>query len=147
MITVDGEAIPRGTPDRDDRDEEALRAARLELKLCKALAALDPPHELSTILHARITLQLRRLRRYDATDQDVRQVPDLTDDELHQAAGIIRAIRALPSWTDKSYTGGTGFRVLLSGYALDLTDELDKRAGRLSRPLHTSTNFATRSHR
>jgi hypothetical protein len=59
MITVDGEAVPRDSPDGDDR-EAILRTAQLELKLCKALAALDPPHELSTILHVRITEQLRR---------------------------------------------------------------------------------------
>ena len=66
VITVDGEAIPQDFPGGDAR-EEALRTARLELKLCKALAGLDPPHELSTILHARITEQLRRLRRHDAS--------------------------------------------------------------------------------
>ena len=135
MITVDGEAIPRDSPDRDDR-EEALRTARLELKLCKALAALDPPHELSVILHARIAEQLRRLRDYDAHDEDVRQAPDLTDDELRQAAGIIRAIRALPSWTDKRHMGRPGFRVILSAYALELTDEIGKRE-RLLRRRHS----------
>src|SRR5258708_3798988 len=114
VITADGEAIPRDSPGADAR-EEALRTARLELKLHKALAALDPPHEMSAILHARITEQLRRLRRHDANDQDVRQPRDFTDDELRKAAMIIRAIRALPSWTDKSYTGGTGFRVVISG--------------------------------
>ena len=70
MITVDGEPVPQNPADSNDV-EEALRTVRLELKLCKALAALDPPHELSTILHARITEQLRTLRRYDANDQDV----------------------------------------------------------------------------
>jgi hypothetical protein len=75
-----------------------------------------------------------RFRWPEVNDQDARQVCDLTDDELRQAAAIIRAIRALPSWTDKSYQGGTGFRVVLSGYALGLTDEIDKRAGRLSQP-------------
>jgi hypothetical protein len=110
-----------------DGGEEAVRAARLEVKLCKALAALDPPHELSVLLHGRITEGLRRMRRYDATDLEVRQVVDLDDEELLQAAGAVRAIRALPSWSDKGYTGGTGFRVVLSGYALDLADEIDKR--------------------
>lgn len=66
-------------------------------------------------------------QRYDATHLDVRQVADLADDELLQAAGIVRAIRALPSWSDKSYPGGIGFRVVLSGYALDLADVIDKR--------------------
>jgi hypothetical protein len=137
MITVDGEPVPRNPSDSGDH-EETVRTTRLELKLCKALAALDPPHELSTILHARITEQLRRLRRYDANDQEVRQACDLTDSELREAAGIIRAIRALPSWSDKTYSSGTGFRVVLSGYALDLTDEIDKRADRLPQELPRS---------
>jgi hypothetical protein len=44
MITVDGEAIISG-PDQNDSGQgegEALRTARLELKLCKAFAALNP---------------------------------------------------------------------------------------------------------
>jgi hypothetical protein len=40
VITVDGEAIPRDPSDGGDR-EETVRGTRLELKLCKALAALD----------------------------------------------------------------------------------------------------------
>jgi hypothetical protein len=47
-------------------------AIRLELKLCKALAALDPPDEMSTLLHARIADLLRKLRRHDAIDATVR---------------------------------------------------------------------------
>ncbi len=129
MIVVDGEEIPRPTDggQRGESSEDVVRAARLEVKLCKALATLDPPHDLSVLLHGRITEALRRLRRHDATDLEVRQVADLNDEEMLQAAGIVRAIRALPSWTDKGYPGGTGFRVVLSGYALDLAEEIDKR--------------------
>lgn len=129
MIVVDSEEIPRPTDDgqRGESSEEVVRAARLEVKLCKALTALDPHHELSVLLHGRTTEALRRLRRYDATDLEVRQVADLDDEELSQAAGVVRAIRASPSWSDKCYAGGTGFRVVLSGYALDLADEIDKR--------------------
>jgi hypothetical protein len=65
--------------------------------------------------------------RHDATDLEVRQVADLDDEELLQAAGVVRAIRALPSWSGRGYPGGTGFRMVLSGYALDLADEIDKR--------------------
>ena len=100
---------------------------------------LDPPHELSTILHARITEQLHRLRGYDANDQDVRQVSDLTDDELRQAAGIIRAIRALPSWTDKSYAGGNVMPTshtrkigVSPGFTDAVTPVIKPRAGRSS---------------
>jgi hypothetical protein len=130
VIVVDGEEIPRPMDggQRGEGHDEVVRVARLEVKLCKALAALDPHRELSVLLHGRITEALRRLRRHDATDLGVREVADLTDDELRQAAVIVRAIRALPSWADKSYQGGTGFRVVLSGYALDLADEIDKRS-------------------
>jgi hypothetical protein len=107
-----------------------MRVIRLELKLCKALTALNPPHEVSASLHARISDQLRRLRRHDATDQDVTQVADLSDDELHQAAAILRAFRALPTWEAAYRGGGTGFRAALGGYAIGLADELDKRAVR-----------------
>ncbi len=78
-------------------------------------------------LHGRIAAQLRKLTRYDATDPDTRQATDLTDDELHEAAGIIRAIRALPTWPTMSYQGSSGLRTALGGYALDIADELDKR--------------------
>jgi hypothetical protein len=67
VITVDGEAIPGDSPADDDREATA-RTARLELKLCKAPTALDPPHKLFTILHALITEQLRKLRRHEASD-------------------------------------------------------------------------------
>jgi hypothetical protein len=129
VIVVDGEQIsrPKDGGQGGESPEDVVRVARLEVKLCKALAALDPQHELSVLLHGRITEALRRLRRHDATDLAVRRVADLSDDELRQAAGIVRAIRALPSWTETGYPGGTGFRVVLSGYALDLADEIDKR--------------------
>jgi hypothetical protein len=39
----------------------------------------------SGFLHARIADLLRRLKRHDATDQDVTQAADLSDDELRQA--------------------------------------------------------------
>jgi transcriptional regulator with XRE-family HTH domain len=55
------------------------------------------------------------------------QATDLDHDELRQAADIIRAIRALPFWTERAFMGGPGFRSVLSGYALDIASELDKR--------------------
>jgi hypothetical protein len=126
MITIDGEAITP-SPDDSNGEGEAVRLVRLDLKLCKALATLNPPHELSILLHARITEQLRSLHRNKATDQDTRLAADLDDDELRQAAEIIRAIRALPFWTERAFMDGPGFRSVLSGYALDITSELDKR--------------------
>jgi hypothetical protein len=131
VITVDGQPVnPGGTSAHDggDSDEEALRIIRLELKLCKALAALNPPHDVSVALHVRIADLLRRLKRHDATDQDVTLPADLTDDELHQAASILRAIRALPTWEAAYKGGGTSFRAALGDYAISLIDELDKRA-------------------
>ncbi len=47
MITVDGQAVNPGGADGGDSDGETLRVIRLELKLCKALAALNPPHDVS----------------------------------------------------------------------------------------------------
>jgi hypothetical protein len=138
VITVDGQPVHPGPANAHDDDgdsrEEALRTVRLELKLCKALAALNPPHEVSASLHARITDLLRRLKRHDATDQDVTQAADLSDDELHQAAKILRAFRALPTWEAAYQGGGTGFRTALGSYAMGLADELDKRATQDSPP-------------
>jgi hypothetical protein len=75
-ITIDGEAVtPSPGEDDSEPDEcEPLRTARPELKLCQALAALDP----SPDLHARIAAQLRKLPRYNATDPDTRQAADFT---------------------------------------------------------------------
>jgi hypothetical protein len=131
VITVDGQAVnPGGTgaDDGKDTDGETLRIIRLELKLCKALAALNPPHDVSAAIHARIADLLRKLKRYGATDRDVIQAADLSDDELRQAASVLRAIRALPTWEAPYKGGGTGFRVVLGDYAISLFDELDKRA-------------------
>jgi hypothetical protein len=130
VITVDGQPVNPGGADVDggDSDEETLRITRLEPKLCKALTALNPPHDVSVALHVRIADLLRRLKRHDASDQDVTQAADLNDDELHQAASILRAIRALPTWEAAYKGGGTGFRVALGDYAMNLIDELDKRA-------------------
>jgi hypothetical protein len=136
MITVDGEAITPGPEENGSRQGEvpALRTIRLELKLCKALVALDPSPELLAPLHGRIAAQLRRLPRYGATDPDTRQPADLTDDELRQAVAIVRAIRALPTWPQMSHQGSSGMRTALGGYALDLADELDKRSGQHTQP-------------
>ena len=132
MITVDGEDVTpgRGEDDRKRTEPEGLRMIRLELKLCLALVALDPLPELSAPLHGRIAANLRKLPLYKATDPGTRQATDLTDDELREAAAIIRAIRALPTWPTMSYQGSSGLRTALGGYALDVADELDKRAGR-----------------
>jgi hypothetical protein len=133
MITVDGETVSLGSDGNasEGQDEhEELRTIRLELKLCKALLMLSPTPELSAPLHARVAADLRKLPHYEATDPDTRQADDLTDDELREAAGLIRALRALPTWPSMSYQGSTGLRSALGGYALDIADEMDKRAGR-----------------
>jgi hypothetical protein len=127
MIIIDGEEIP-GPPD-EDAGREALRQTLLELKLCKALAAFSPPPELAAPLHARIAAQLRKLPHHDAADPGARQPGDLTDGELHDAVTIVRAIRALPTWADMNSYGSGNVRAGLGGYALDLIDELSKRAG------------------
>jgi hypothetical protein len=66
-------------------------------------------------------------------DEGVTQPSDLTDDELKEAAGIVRATRALPSSAGR-YQGGTGLRVALGGYALDLADEIATRTQRGTQP-------------
>jgi hypothetical protein len=135
LITVDGEPVnPRDNNSDGNDSEGAIRCARLELKLCKALAALNPPHNLSACLHARITDLLKTLRRHDATDQDTRQAADLSDNELKEATGIIRAIHAMDTWPARGYYPGSGLRVALSGYALDLTAEIDARTTHDTQP-------------
>jgi hypothetical protein len=125
VITVDGEPV---TGSESDDPEDITRKARIELKCCKALAAVNPPHDVSTSLHTRIVELLRTLKRCGTEDQDAAQAADLSDEELRQAAGLVRALRAvLP---EKGYQGGTGFRVALGGYALDVVDEIEKRTGR-----------------
>jgi hypothetical protein len=131
VIIVDGEEITPWSPDGKDgggpTGEEIVRAARLELKLCKALVALNPPHGLSVILYGRIAQALRVLSNHDAADPDARQATDLDDDELRQAAEIVRAIRALPAIASRIGKGGHGLRFILTDYALDLVNEIDKR--------------------
>jgi hypothetical protein len=85
VITVDGDPI---TPaDAGDEAEELRQGqARLEVKLCKALAALDPPHGLQVIVHGRIAGHLRMLSRHGARCLDARQPAGLTDDELRGAS-------------------------------------------------------------
>lgn len=132
MITVDGEPVITG-PDPSDHDE-ATRLALLELKLYKALAALSPPHDLSSLLHARVTEAMRTLKKRGVTDPGARAAADLTDDELHQAAALVRAMQSLPSWTGiQGYYRPGSFRAILSSYALDLDGELSKRAGHRTR--------------
>lgn len=138
VITVDGQAV--NPPDAEDGngqddDEEALRSARLELKLCKALAALKPPHDLSVMVYARTAEALKVLRRHGVIDDDVMQAADLSDAELKEAAGIVRAFRALPSHWAKGFQGGSSFRAVLGEYALDLAEELDSRAAGPGRPV------------
>ncbi len=55
---------------------------------------------------------------------------DLSDTELKDAAGIVRAFRALPHWTTRGFQGGTGLRATLGEYALDLATEIDTRTTR-----------------
>jgi hypothetical protein len=88
----------------------------------QGLRGPQPVPGLRAPLHARIAAQLRKLTRYDATDPDTRQAAGLTDEELHQAAGILRA---LPTWPTMSYQGSSGLCTALGGYALDIADKLD----------------------
>ena len=127
-MTVDGEAVnPPNADGHNGRD--VIREIRLELKLCKALVALRPSDEISGYLYARIADLLRTMRRHDAIDEDCTQPADFTDAELKEATGIIRAMRALPS-SARGYQGGTGLRVALGGYAMDLADEISARTER-----------------
>jgi hypothetical protein len=131
-MTVDGEPVnPPDSGAAGSGDE--LREIRLELKLCKALVELRPSDEISRYLYARIADLLRTMRRHDAIDEDCTQPADLTDAELKEATAIIRAMRALPS-AAKGYPGGTGLRVVLGGYALDLADEISARTERCTQP-------------
>ena len=129
MITVDGQAV-NPADDRSDDDDvaQAVGAARLELKLCKALAALSPPRDVSLLVHARAGELLRVLRKRDAADPDAIAAADLSDSELKEAAGIVRAFCALPSRSVRGFPGGVTFRAVLGEYALDLAAELDSRA-------------------
>jgi endogenous inhibitor of DNA gyrase (YacG/DUF329 family) len=94
-----------------------LRTVRPELKLCQA-SRPSTPRPTCARRCTRIAAQLWKLPRYNATDQDTRQPTDLTDDELREAAVIIRAIRALPTWPTMSYQGNSGLRTALGGYFL-----------------------------
>lgn len=93
MITVDGEAVPR---DGDSGSPDDPRNLRIELKLCKALAMLSPPQQLHVPLAARIYDLQRSLRRSGVPDTDGRHPASLTDDELAEAAAIVRACAACP---------------------------------------------------
>jgi hypothetical protein len=98
--------------------------------LCRALAALRPPRDVSLLVHARAAELLRVLRKHGAADPDVIPSADLGDSELKEAAGIVRAFCALPPGSIRGFPGGVTFRAVLGEYALDLAAELDSRAGR-----------------
>jgi hypothetical protein len=87
------------------------------------------------MVYARAAEALKVLRRHGVTDDDVIQAADLSDEELKEAAGIVRAFRALPSYWAKGFQGGSSFRAVLGEYALDLGDELDNRAAGSGRPV------------
>lgn len=128
MIVVDGEPVTPG--DGQDGPAAQVRAAQLEVRLCQALLALDPPEYVMFTACGRIRQALSTLRNHDAPYQEVRDLASLTDGELRDAAGIIRALRALPLWASTLHAGRVGFAAIIGGYALDIADELDKRAGR-----------------
>lgn len=134
MITVDGLPVNAAAADArcgdGDSSQESLRIVRVELKLCKALVALSPPDDLSILAHTRAADLLRTLRRHDATDRDTIRAADLSDSELREAAAVIRAFHALPSWRAKGFQGGTSFRAIIGEYALDLASEIEARATR-----------------
>jgi hypothetical protein len=136
VITVGGEAVsPAGDGSGEDEAAKEVRAARLELRLCKALAALNPPRDVALLVHARAAGLLRLLRKHDAADTDVTAVSDLGDGELREAVEIVRAFRALPPGGIRGFPGGRSFRAVLGEYAFDLAAELDSRARGSSGPL------------
>ncbi len=118
MITVDGEPVEDGG--------DSLRNMQVELKLCKALAMLNPPMDLTMPLSQRIIDLLRAMKRAGGPDPDTRDPASLTDEELREAVMLVRAFRALPSWA-KAAQHGSGFRSALGCYALDLIGEMDRR--------------------
>jgi hypothetical protein len=127
VITVDGEAVNPGDGSGEDAAAKEVRAARLELRLCKALAALSPPRDVALLAHARAADLLRVLRKQDAADPEAVPVADLSDAELKEAAGIVRAFCALPPGSIRGFPGGISFRSVLGEYALELAAELDSR--------------------
>jgi hypothetical protein len=135
VISVDGQAVNRGDDGSDGGGvQEVLRAARLELRLCRALVALNPPRDVSLLVHARAAELLRVLRKHDAAYEDATSAADLGDGELKEAAGLVRAFHALPSCGVNGFPGGITFRAVLGEYALDLATELDGRAMRTPEP-------------
>jgi hypothetical protein len=134
VITVDGQAVNPG-----DDTANAVDEARLELKLCRVLAALNPPRDLSLMVHARAAELLRILRNHDVPDLDAIPVADLGDGELKEATGIVLAFRALPSCGVKGFHGGVSFSAVLGEYALDLAAELDNRTAGSEQPVSKST--------
>jgi hypothetical protein len=128
VITVNGKAVNPGDGDSDGGGvQEVLRAARLELRLCRALVALRPPRDVSLLAHARAAELLRVLRKHDAADEDATSAAELGDGDLKEAAGLVQAFHALPSCGVKGFPGGITFRAVLGEYALDLATELDGR--------------------
>jgi hypothetical protein len=120
MITVDGQPV--------GLDGDELSHIRIQLKLCKALAALNPPHKLAVTIHARIASLLRALAWHESRDRDTRQPADLTDQELHEAAGIVRALRVALPPTMTGYVREGSMRAELGGYALGIADEIQRRS-------------------
>jgi hypothetical protein len=140
VITVDRQAVNRG----DDGSggggvQEVLRAARLKLRLCRALVTLRPPRDVSLLVHARAAELLRVLRKHDAADEDAVSAAGLGDGELKEAAGLVRAFHALPSCGVKGFPGGITFRAVLGEYALDLATELDGRTAGAEQPVSERT--------
>jgi hypothetical protein len=140
VITVDGEAVMQA--DSDD-PEHILANVRTELKLCKALLALDPPYDVAVSLYARITDILRVLKRHGQRDAGT-PVAELSDEELASARDLLRAIRAVTP--ERQLTGNTGFRVVLSEYTLAVVDETEKLTSG-SRPGREHRDRAGDDHR
>jgi hypothetical protein len=143
VITVDGQAVHPGDDGSDGGGvQEVLRAARLELRLCRALVALRPTHDVSLLVHVRaaeLLRVLRVLRKHDAADEDAIPSAELGDGELKEAAGLVRAFHALPSCRVKGFPGGITFRAVLGEYALDLATELDARTAGTEQAVSEST--------
>jgi hypothetical protein len=140
LSSVNGQAVHPGDDDSGGGGvQEVLRAARLELRLCRALVALRSLRDVSLLVHARAAELLRVLRKHDAADQDATSAADRGDSELKEAAGLVRAFHALPSCGVKGFPGGITFRAVLGEYALDLATELDRSTAGAERPVSEST--------
>jgi hypothetical protein len=73
--TVDSQAV-NPIDDHSHEAAEGVDAARLELKLCRTLAALNPPRDLSLMVQTRAAELLRVLRNHTHVEGERRKDED-----------------------------------------------------------------------